>query len=209
MFKNPLIALVIIIIELTFIIGFTSTAHIRRTSMEEDARITEVLGTETALLVEERADGWYKSVITDNHVYDLVWHFFIPTEEEKAKSKGLERLGEEVFELTKVRIDTLFDIIYWVFRRIALFSIWFWPLVPIFGLAFVDGFFTRRIKQTNFDFSSPFIHQWSWRACGWICFGMIVLFFLPFVISPVAAPVLIGIVGVTLGLSVSNVQKRI
>lgn len=207
--KSFLYVVIVLLCEITGIICFLSPTYIQRETKNELDLIESNLGASASYYVEDNTNLWYDKIVTENNLYNIVYHFFIPTKEERDKSKGIERMGDEVFDWMAKVIASAFDLFYWVIHRAVVLNLWLWQLTPAILLAFVDGYFVRKIKQTNFDFSSPAVHQYAWRLAGWGLAAMLIIFFWPKAVSPNYVPAGIAMIGIALGLSVGHIQKRI
>lgn len=198
-------------LEILVIMLFVSADYMRDNTKVETQRIQTSLGTEAVLEIQHRADFLYQKAVMEPDLEGWIRRLYIPTEEEKARSLGLENLGDEqgVWEWAEERIEAFLDMLYWVFKRIALFSIWVPVWIPAFFLSARLGWIERAIKKTNFAYTSPFLLGIAKRSMGFCFFVLITTFVIPIALYPEVVPALFGAVVILLGFGVGNIQKRI
>ena len=175
---------------------------------EEHRMIASQMGADTAEAVALKADGWYDRWIVETGVVDAL-HSAVPTEEEKAASRGLENSFDLFFEYELSRIEALLDVFYWAFKRLALLLVWLPVMAPVFLLALGDGLLQRKIRMQTFAFSSPLIQEASGTIAVATTFVILLLFFLPFAVPPLAAPALLAVASLFIGICFANLRKRI
>ena len=128
---------------------FVTPDYAVKQSVREAQWIELFLGVDSAQRLQERADETYRIVILETGADQKIGRI-IPSEEERAKSKGLERLGETIWPHIQERIDALLDLFYWFIRRLHLLLMWLPACIPALAASAISGLLTRRIKQTNF-----------------------------------------------------------
>ena len=176
---------------------------------KEMAMIRDTLGSEQQIWIKEKADEWYTANLIDNGLYDFVWNIFIPTDEEKARSLGMENMGDFLFDYMGGRLESLTSTVYQFMMRVALLMSW-WPfMVMVLVPAVYDGYMMWKIKRTNFAYVSPFFHQYSLEGIKWLFFGLIMVFLAPIAVNPSVIPGFLMIVCAMCGICISNLQKRI
>ena len=166
------------------------------------------MGQDTAQAVSARADEWYERWIVETGLADAL-HSAVPTEEEKFASRGLENSFDLFFEYEISRIEALLDVVYWALKRLALLLVWLPVMAPIFLLALGDGFLQRKIRMQTFAFSSPLIQEAAGNIAIATTFVILILFFLPFAVPPLAAPTFLAVASLFFGISIANLRKRI
>jgi len=75
---------------------------------KESVLIEQNLGTQTNEWIQNEASKWYQSSIIESGVYDAMYDYLIPTEEQKNRSTGLENMGKVWFKWVKQRLDAFF-----------------------------------------------------------------------------------------------------
>lgn len=203
--------MVIFLLELAVVLLFVGSDYARQSTLKEGAWINESLGEETNRVIQRRADYLYKVVVLDTHLEQRLRDAYIPTEEEKARSVGLEALGtrEGVWAYVEARIEAFLDMLYWYFRRAALFSIWFPIWIPAFVVACVCGLLERAVKKTDFGYTSPVIVSYAGQGMLLAVLTMGVSFLFPMPVPPVTVPCLLAVAAVLFGLVFGNIQKRV
>ena len=191
------------------IIFFTGSEFAQEQTIREGRMIVNELGEDTADYIRARADGWYDGIVVENRMEEEVLHFFIPTKEEKRNSRGMETMGSGLFVWVEERINVFFDLIFWVFKRLALLLVWLPLLLPLLVVAVGDGLCQRNIKKQNFALASSFWQRFGTVGTAVFSAGLLLLFCIPYAIPPVVAPVLLAIISVLIGMTVGNVQKRL
>lgn len=166
------------------------------------------MGSDTARAVSARADDWYERWIVETGVVDAL-RSAVPTEEEKLASRGLENSFDLFFEYELSRIEALLDVVYWALKRLALLLVWLPVMAPVFLLALGDGLLQRKIRMQTFAFSSPLIQGAAGSIAMATTLVILLLFFLPFAVPPLAAPALLAVASLFLGISFANLRKRI
>lgn len=187
---------------------FVTPDYAVKQSVREAQWIELFLGVDSAQRLQERADETYRIVILETGADQKIGRI-IPSEEERAKSKGLERLGETIWPHIQERINALLDLFYWFIRRLHLLLMWLPACIPALAASAISGLLTRRIKQTNFQMTSAVMQHYTWRICGWATALFLLAFFAPIAIPPVVVPVIICALAVAFGLSLGNIAKRI
>lgn len=198
-------------LEILVIMLFVSSDYMRRNTVIETERIEASLGTQAVIVLSQRADALYQKAVVEPDLEGWMRRLYIPTADERARSVGLERLGDDqgVWDWAEGRIQAFLDMLYWIFRRLALFSIWVPVWIPAFVLAVRLGWLERAVKKTNFAYTSPFLLGLARRSMGLCFFTLITVFVTPMALYPDIVPLLFGMVVLLLGFAVGHVQKRI
>lgn len=199
----------IVLCEILLVILIISPAFIQRQTMFESKMTYEMLGEEAGDNIRNRADAWYQTLIIDNHVEEAITHFFIPTEVERANSRGLEDMGSTMWPRVRERISTLMDTIYWMMRRIAMLIDWMPAFAPAFVCAAGHGLLIREIKKTNFQLTSSVVLRYSVGSTKMMITILLLSFFLPLALPPFVVPTIMAAVLFAVGMSLSNIAKRI
>lgn len=198
-----------LVIEIVIVLLFVPGDFTNRAIKEESLLIEKHLGEESRKWVHNKADDWYKASMVSSGFYKGLHRTFIPTQQEKDNSKALEGFGGWWFDFLDVRIKSFSKVVYQFFLRVAQFQLWMPYMLILLIPSLFDGFMTWRIKRTNFDYASPVIHRYSFRAVFIIIIGAFLISFVPIAVSPVVMPFLMMLWAVAAGLMVGNYQKRI
>ena len=176
----------------------------------EDQMLYEQLGTETASYVESKGYAWYDQIFVQTGINDHVASFFYMTDEERARSTGLQDLGQKTwFPWIEGRGEALTFLLVQMFERLS--HIWLWvPYSLIIAIpAIWDGYMIWKIKQSSFDYTSPFWHKFAVNLGTAITMGMTIGLFFPAPVPPFILPLMIVFVlPVLLIAMISNMPKR-
>ena len=160
------------------------------------------------MAITDQADIWYDRYIVANDLEEKTLHHLVPTQEERNVSRGIETMGDWLFPIVEERIVGMFDMIYWVFKRIALMCIWLPLLLPLLVVSIWDGDANGPYKLENFGLASPLKQRIGYlRVCLLECAGSL-FGFLCLMIEPHVAPALLGMIALLMGTAISNLQKR-
>ena len=171
--------------------------------------IESSLGKSVSDGLQAKADDWYTKLIIDNKVEQHLKYAFIPTIEQRQRSRGLENLGSGLWPYISNRIEAVMDMIYWMMRRMALMLLWLPACLPVTLCAALSGLCLRAIKKTNFDIASSVQLNYSIRGALVCTLLFLLSFLLPVALPPQIVPVVLVVVLVLLGWSTSNIAKRI
>jgi len=199
------IALIQVVVVLVLVPGNFIGAVIER----EAAQVRATMGTDTFVWMHDTAQEWVQSSIMDSGVYQTVYDYLIPTEEQKARGAGMQGFGEGWFAWVHTRLEALVQVIFQFYTRCALLLLWLpYTLILLFPAVF-DGFVTRKIKQTNFDYASPFVHRYGLKGLGVLLLGLFIVFFAPVPVPPLLIPVVMMTCCVLAGIVIGNLQKKV
>jgi len=137
-------------------------------------------------------------------------HFIlIPTEEQTEHSTGMEELGEDWFIWVDSRLNLLSDVVHQFYTRIALTLVWLPFMAVILIPSLHDGYCEWQIRRASFGYVSPFVYRYAIKTCGFLIALLLMLFFAPFVLSPLLIPSMLMVITCLIGLAFSNLQKRV
>lgn len=180
-----------------------------RAIKKERVLVSQIMGQESAEWIQSKADQWYQSSMLDSGFYAAMYHHLIPTEQERRNSRGLETFGGKVFVWVDDRLEAFGNVVYQFLARSALLFMWAPYLLLILLPAIYDGVMTWQIKRSNFAYASPVIHRYSLRLNGLLAVGLLIAFTAPIALSPIIIPIVMVACSVLVGLSISNLQKRV
>lgn len=203
------IAAILLLLEIIIVAVLVPGDFTGRAIEREYDLIEKSFGKKTLVWVQEKSDSWYQSSMIDSGVKRAIYNHLIPSEEQKARSVGLESFGDWWFDLAASRIEAVMQVIQQTYLRFALLMMWAPYILLLLIPAAYDGIQTWRIKFTNFDYASPVVHRYSVRLMGICVVGMMMLLIAPVAIPPVTTPVILMIICVAIGLVIGNYQKRI
>lgn len=203
--------LIVILVQVTMVLVLVPSTWLEDVVRIEDEMLYTTLGQETAETVERRGYQLYASLIVRTGVASYVRSLFIPSEEERARSRGLESLGQEGwFPWLEGRGYALQLVLIQACERIAHIYTWIPIMLMIFIPAAWDGYMNWQMKRTSMGYSSPFWHRLGVRITMLTVTGLLFAIFLPFPLPPVILPVAIMIVLPVLGsVVIANFPKRV
>lgn len=201
---------IVVCLELFLTLALVPSEYVKLGMLKERAYIADEMGETTALALDEQAHDWYKPVMIDTGISDAVTRFVTTSDETKqGMTGGAAVIRDKTFPYFEDRVKAFVFCMYWSFKRVALLLLWLPAMLPVFILAMFHGLMFRKVKMQTFAFSSPLVEQIAtWGAVIGV-FGLLLLFFLPFAVPPVVAPTLLAGIGILIGLSISNMRKRI
>mgnify|MGYP002634314949 CR=1 FL=1 len=181
----------------------------QRVIEQESELLALRLGPEESRWVHDKARNWYNHSLIDSGFYTAVHNHLIPTEQQKTRSTGMQKMGSSWFTWVENRVQSAANAYYHVLTRFALFITWSPYFLILLIPAVFDGVTTWRIKRTNFAYASPLLHRLSGTVIVYVVIGLVALFLAPIVLDPTVIPGAIMITCVMAGLLFGNMQKRI
>lgn len=167
------------------------------------------LGVETRDWIHEKANRWFDAVIVQSGFYEEMYRTVIPTEKEKQKSRGMEKMGNDWFVWLDGRMTAALTAFYHFLTRCALLLAWLPYMLLLLIPAIYDGLMSWKIKRTNFDYASPVMHRYSVRGSTILVICLLIAFLAPIAFTPMLIPITMMIACVFLGIAMGNVQKRV
>lgn len=199
----------IFLVEACFALMLVSPESIRKQSVIEAVSVYETMGMNAATEVEERATRWYTTIFVEPEVEETLTHMFIPSNQERARSRGLEDFGSWLWPFMQDRIACFMDLSYWVCRRVSLMVTWIVPCLIALVAAVLCGRYRRLIKQTNFSKASGIKLMYMMKVCTMIVMLFFMAFIFPFALNPIFVPFILGGLMITLGMSIGHITKRL
>lgn len=200
----------ILLTEICFSGFILPSNFIRRNADLEWQWVNESLGESTNERIDAMAGAMYEAVVLGPALEEKLRAWALPTERAR-RSKSLinPQKREQIWDYYEERINVVFDTLYWFFRRLSLFIIWFPLWLPAIIISVRTGFLERDVKKSGFAHTSPTIQHHAFKAISGAVFILLASFLLPLALPPVAVPVLYGVVVLLIGIACSNMQKRI
>lgn len=183
---------------------------IRRNADLEWQWVNDSLGESTNARIDAMANAMYRTVVVYPELEEKIRAWALPDQRAR-RSKSLinPEKREKIWQYYEQRINAIFDVTYWFFRRLSLFIIWLPLWIPAVVISVRTGFLEREIKKSGFQHTSPTIQHHAFKAIGISVFVLLASFLLPLALPPIAVPVLYGFVVLLIGIACSNMQKRI
>jgi len=208
--RSILLSLMIWLLEVVFVAALVSDDWLKTVQHTEDAMVVSYLGKEKDAEIRHTATAWFDRLFVRTGVKDRVYRYFIPSEHERQSSIGFQDIGRDnLFPFIAARIQVLWDSVYQSMLRFFLMLAW-WPflLAILFPFA-TDGLARRKIKQSNFDYSSPLAHRYSFFALLGILYLLLVGLTFPFPVHPQAMPVACMATALAVNVYLAHTQKRV
>jgi len=208
--RSLLLSLMIWLVEILFVTALVSDEWLRSVQRSEDAMIVSYLGATKDGEIRRDAQDWFDTLCVRTGIQGSVWHYFIPTEAERQGSMGFEEVGRDnLFPFMAERLQVLWDSVYQTLRRFLGIIAW-WPFLLAAALPFsIDGMVQRKIKQSNFAYSSPLVHRYSLYAILGMIYILLLSLTLPFPIPPQAIPFVLTACTLAMNVHLANTQKRV
>jgi hypothetical protein len=208
--RSILLSLMLWLLEIFFVAALVSDDWLRSVQRAEDAMIVRYLGEAKDAELRRTSQNWFDRLFVRTGARENVYRYFIPSEQERQSSVGFQDVGRDnLFPFIAGRIQVIWESVYQTLRRFFLMLAW-WPFLLAAIMPFaVDGLARRKIKQSNFDYSSPLAHRYSLFAMLGILYLCLVGLNFPFPIPPQAVPVAFMAMAVALNVYLVHTQKRI
>ncbi|MCX7110938.1 MAG: DUF4400 domain-containing protein [Proteobacteria bacterium] len=208
--RSILLSLMIWLLEVVFVAALVSDDWLKTVQHTEDAMVVSYLGKEKDAEIRHTATAWFDRLFVRTGVKDRVNWYFIPSEQERQHSLGFEDVGQDsLFPFIAERIQVIWDGIFQAMRRFFMMLSW-WPFLLSALMPFVsDGLARRKIKQSNFDYSSPLAHRYSFFALLGILYLLLVGLTFPFPVPPQAMPVACVAIALAVNVYLAHTQKRV
>ncbi|NJD07941.1 MAG: DUF4400 domain-containing protein [Methylococcaceae bacterium] len=208
--RNILLSVMVWILEVVLVTALVSDQWLKTVERTEARLVVDYFGAHKDLEIRVSARYWFNHLFVETGVRAQIHHYFIPTEQERQQSYGFEDFGRDtVFAFIESRLIVLWDSVYQMMHRGFLLLAW-WPFLAAAAVPFaVDGLVRRKIKQSNFDYTSPLAHRYSFYAILGTLYVLLLGLTLPFPVPPQAMPA--GCIAIALALSIyfAHTQKRI
>ena len=208
--RSILLSLMIWLLEAVLVAALVSDDWLKTVQQTEDAMTVAYLGKEKDAEIRNTTKRWFDKLFVKTGAKETVYRYFIPSEPERQSSIGFQDIGREnLFPFIAARLQVLWDSVYQSMRRFFLMLAWWTFLLAILFPFAMDGLARRKIKQSNFDYSSPLAHRYSFFALLGIIYLLLIGLTFPFPVPPQAMPVACGAVAFALNVYLAHTQKRI
>lgn len=201
--------LLVVLLHVILYAVFIGDQWLRQSLTREMAMNESMFGEQLAQISHDRGTRWFTASLVEPRIVEHSFMLVIPTAEQKRQSRGLESLGTVFFDWAEQRLRVFWTLVYQSFLRVANVMLWF-PYVLFLLVPFVvDGLVQRRIKQTNFDYTSPLRYTLSLRLIGYLGLAFFLLIFAPIPMPPVTVPIFMVCACACLGMLAANTIKRV
>ncbi|WP_095158210.1 DUF4400 domain-containing protein [Pseudomonas sp. Irchel 3E13] len=202
--------IVFIFIEIILIVCLVPNQFIDTAIIMEQDWGEALMGKEQHDNLIGRTNALYTKVNLDSGLNSMVKSFFVPTPEERERSKAWEGLGRVWFSFIESRGEALSKVIYHVYYRILLLLMWLPYMAVIILPSIFGGYMSWNIKRYTFRHTSPFLNTYSSKIIAFIVASLCVSFIAPVPIPPMIIPVvIITMLPIACGLLIGNLPKRL
>ena len=195
--------------EILLLLTFSTAERISLVMAKEGVKIEDNLGVETLKKVDGISSKIFNTIFIDSGAYAGIWHTFIPTEQEKEDSEGLENLGSGLFNFMDDKLLVVGFLLFQTIHRLTLFGLWMPSFIILIALSFYTGLIFRKIKQGNFSFASPTMHRMCIKLILIIFTILPLLLMFPFPLSPYLYSYLYLAIAFMIMVIVANIAKRV
>jgi hypothetical protein len=197
--------------EVVFMSLFLPVEWYQHVITAEWKSVTLGMGEKAAEQAHVTGERWYREFFVQSGISDSVYNFFIPSEEPKAASKGLDISlgGSWWFTTAKARIRVFFSMVLEICVRCAIIGQWIPFFVAVAVPCMWDGLMQWRKKQFSFKNASPIVHGWALKLIHHYPFAAIFLVIAPIPLPALILPVMAVISGYALFLISAHTQKRL
>ncbi len=209
--RNQLWAFFIVLLLEIMIVGvFTPSDWLETSIRKERVMVNNWLGPTTTQALIERTNTLYKAMFVETGLVRASYRYYIPTEDERKHSLGMQTLGQRYFfPYVKTRIDVMWSAIYQSIQRMILLWLWMPYMLPLFVPAFIDGWQRRAIKKVTYGYASPVRYQTAFMLIVLLLAAIPFYLALPVAVTPLIVPAwAMALSGAVMLLS-SNLQKKI
>lgn len=208
--RRPLAAaLWLLLFQLLIVLLLVPGDWMRQVIAKEHAWLWEDMSQPTAEWIEQKALAWYDRSVVRSGFLDATYNHLIPTEAQRAQSRGMENIGTTWFPLVESRLQAFFSTVYQIFLRLALLLAWL-PFFTITAIpAVLDGMMAWKARQASFAYASPVMHRVSLHVVLWSMWSLLVLLIAPVPISPAVLPAFGIVIPLALSFMTAHTQKRV
>ncbi|AHZ73686.1 hypothetical protein OU5_P0434 (plasmid) [Pseudomonas mandelii JR-1] len=203
-------ALVFICIEILLIVVLVPNSFIDTAILKEQDWGEALMGKSQHEQLIRDTDSLYTRLHLDNGLNVWVGSFFVPTAEEREKSKAWENLGNLWFKFLSNRGEALTKVLYHIYYRFLLLVMWLPYMLVILAPSVLGGYMSWNIKRYTFQHSSPFLNTYSSKIISFIVVSLMISFIAPLPIPPMVIPVvIIVLMPIASSLLIGNLPKRL
>lgn len=200
----------LILVKLVVIFVLVPPDWVQWVRQTEMAMMNTSFGNEMSEWIADTGHAWYSGHWRSTGIEDGARRIFVATEAEKSSSRGMEKLGSELwFPWAEGRFAVIFGVIEQAYIRAAQFLAWA-PMVPLILIpAAFDGHMMWRRRQYSFEYASPLVHGSAFRGAIYIVTAFPFLMLIPLPMPPVLVPGAIALFSVLVSVAICHTQKRV
>ncbi|MGI0646925.1 DUF4400 domain-containing protein [Pseudomonas aeruginosa] len=202
--------IIFLFIEILMIVCLIPNSYIDKGILKEQEWGEMLMGSGPHQKLIDDTNSLYTFLMLDSGVNQTVKTFFVPTAEERARSKEWEGLGNLWLPFIESRGEAVAKVIYHVYYRSLLLLMWAPYMIVVLVPSVFGGYMSWNIKRYNFDHSSPFLNTYSSKLLWLTVTGILVSFIAPLPIPPMIIPVLIiTVIPIACSMLIGNLPKRL
>lgn len=198
--------LAIIVLQGALIAVVFSPEFVKGQQKSEISSVRAVIGGKAEAKIQASTRATFHKWFVKSGFIAGFYKTFIPTEEEKARSRGLEDFGGEAFPWVEKRFKVFLEVMKGAIYRFYYLLLVMPHVLPVLLVGLIDGLVKRQEKKELFGYANPNYYHFA----KYLIFGSIVspfvLAFLPLGINPYLFTVWFLVLPFVIWLGVSNVQ---
>lgn len=208
--KRVIGAFVLLALEVLVIAAFIPREFTEKQIAKEISMVSDIMGPSSANAMQQRAKLWFNEAFVQTGVYKATFDFFLPTEAQKRKSKGMEELGENsLFPYVEKTLISIWAGVLQSTLRMSHYLLW-WPFLLLACIpAIIDAWFSRKIKQASFRHASAIRYRYAISTLTIVVAVFLFSVFFPIAVPPVLVPVGFVLIAISLSFIFANLQKKI
>lgn len=207
--STTMTAIFIILCEVIGVILLLSPQQAKETVKQEVAMVETHFGRAASEWIMETSGAWFNELFITSGFREGAYRAVQPHISSDEIGKGTNRLQEVSYAWLHSRIQMGLALSYLLLTRFCSLLLWLPLGLCLLVPAFMDGWYGRRIKQTNYAYVSPFFQRISFSLAEALFFGTIIIFVLPFSINPGWLPVVFFLAALAIDNAIRNINKRI
>lgn len=210
MILRAAIYLLVFLLEICLTALIISPEWIRKELAQEQQYVVNALGARVEHDLREESAEAFRTVFVNTGIVRASYDLFIPTEQQRQNSRGLEELGGKTFVWVGERLNALWNQIYQMFYRMSVLLAWAPAILPLAIPAVVDGLSMREIKKATYGgYASPVRYHAMTHAIMFLVLGVPIYIGFPMAVSPMLIPIWAILICVALMVFTANIQKRL
>lgn len=198
---------VLLLFEAIVVVLVVPPTLVTNAASTEEALISSSLGDEAADNISQRARATFDSWFVETGVLAESFHLFVPSEEAKRNSTGIETMAQGLFDVVRRRLESFWNLVFVGIQRAYGFLIWLPMLLPFIVAAAFDGATVRKVKLLTFGMSSAPRYGAAMHALVILLFAPLYYAAWPFPVTPLLVPVWFIALALVVRTLVANLQR--
>lgn len=187
---------------------FAGEEYLVRMVSVESAGNAEFYGEDDSEKAQVRATRWFTRLFVDTQIMSHSFEMFIPTEQERINSEGMEDFGAPVFVWFEGRMRSWWTIVWSAFVRASTLLLWAPYLLLVVVPFAIDGWMLRERSKHKFVFASTLKHRYALMAIVALPLVALVLITMPVALHPLVPAGLVLALGVLVHSTFAHFMKR-